>query len=535
MRSASAIAVLVLALGSLTIGCGDRETSIESDAENASIGTLIFPTSGSSEAQPHFLRGVAILHSFGYKQAIAEFRKAQDLDPDFALAYWGESFCYNHPLLGERDLETPRAVLNRLADSAEGRLAKAPTEREKGFLRAAEALWFGEGDTSARRIAYLRAMERLYQAHPEDDEVATFYALALLAGIGPMGDDSYRMAVQAGAVALDVFERNPNHPGAAHYVIHAFDDPVHAPLALKAADRFAEIAPAVSHARHMPSHIFIQRGMWDRVSLSNDSAYQAAIDLWQPGDSVSDAVHSLDWGQYGDLQLGDYEKARSRMELLDDLVVRSDSAERAKDTVPLMWARFVVETEGWETRAIDGDTTGPEALAVGLSAIHLGDTATARLAENRLRELASKEIEDRATFSRGNKPNQVRHREIAAMVRLAEGKHEEALALLAEGLEIAESMGPPRGSATPVKPVHELYGEALLQLERAEAAIERFEASLLRTPNRPRSLLGLARAQALSGDRTGAVASYRQLIKVRDGRALPEVDEAQAFLAEATT
>jgi hypothetical protein len=156
-------------------------------ADLQGVGYLRFPTSGAPEAQSHFLRGVAILHSFGWKQAIAEFQAAQALDPDFALAYWGESLCYNHPLIREQDLETPRAVLTRLADSLEGRLTKAPTDREKGFILAVEALFFGAGDTAARRTAYMEAMRSLYEDYPDDDEVAAFYALSLLSAAGPAG------------------------------------------------------------------------------------------------------------------------------------------------------------------------------------------------------------------------------------------------------------------------------------------------------------------------------------------------------------
>ena len=136
------------------------------------VGSLDFPTSGSEEAQFYFLRGAAMLHSFGWKQAIEQFQKAQEIEPDFAMAYWGESLCYNHPLLGERDRSSPREVLARLGATPEERAAKAPTEREKGFLRAVEAL-FGEGEPGARRIAYMENMKRTYERFPEDPEVAT--------------------------------------------------------------------------------------------------------------------------------------------------------------------------------------------------------------------------------------------------------------------------------------------------------------------------------------------------------------------------
>ena len=151
---------------------------------------------------------------------------------------------------------------------------------------------------------------------------------------------------------MKVFNENRGHPGAVHYTIHAFDDPLHAPLALDAAHRYAEIAPAVSHARHMPTHIFIQHGMWDLVSQHNQAAHDAAIALWEPDDSVGDAVHSLDWGQYGDLQRGDYDKARVWIERLERLIADSDGQARAVSALPLVNARYVVETEQWRVEPI---------------------------------------------------------------------------------------------------------------------------------------------------------------------------------------
>ncbi len=266
-------------------------------AQLENVGQLSFPTSGSPEAQKHFLRAVAILHSFGWKQAIAEFRLAQQAQPDFAMAYWGETLCYNHPLNAEQDAKSPREVLAKLGANTAARLAKAPTEREKGFLGAVEALW-GEGEWRQRRVAYMNAMERLYKQFPNDDEVQTFYALSLLSGGGALEDTTFRYNMKAGALALDVVKRNPKHPGATHYIIHAFDDPIHAPLALDAAKIYASIVPAVSHAVHMPTHIFIQHGMWNEVANQNVRAYNIAKELWEPGDVPGDLSHSGDWGQY---------------------------------------------------------------------------------------------------------------------------------------------------------------------------------------------------------------------------------------------
>lgn len=497
------------------------------------VGSLDFPTSGGAEAQKHFLRGVAILHSFGWKQAIVEFQKAQELEADFAMAYWGESLCYNHPLIGERDRESPREVLARLGDTPKERAAKAPTDREKGFLAAVEVL-FGEGSLGERRIGYMGAMERLYNAYPEDPEVRAFYSLSLLAAAGPLGDTTFRVTVKAGTLALELFHENPNHPGAAHYTIHAFDDPVHAPLALPAAFRFAEIAPAVSHARHMPSHIFIQRGMWGLVSKSNDSAYEAAVNLWEPGDSVGDMVHSLDWGHYGDLERGDFAKARAWERELDGIVERSEGASRATRTVTLLKARTMVETEDWEVLDIDEDSNSASLLVSGIAAAKAGDLDAARRAANLLEERGSREVNDQSTFRRGPERDQVMHLEVAALVKLAEGDSKAGLDLLEQGVEIASTMGPPRGPASPLKPVRELHGETLLALDKPEEAAELFKAQLLQTPNRPLSVRGLARAHAAAGNANAAAEQYRKLIKIREGRnELPGVREAREFLSKA--
>ncbi len=530
-----AVPVLCLASAGCVISV-DSEASAEptgaSDFDaSVDVGSIDFPTSAGSEAQKHFIRGVAILHSFGYAQAREQFHAAQELEPDFALAYWGETLTYNHPLLPERDLESPRAALARLGATREERAAKAATERELGFLTAVEEL-FGDGELAERRIGYMEAMRNVYESNLGDDEVAAFYALSLLSAVGPLGDDTFRLNVLAGSIALGVFERNPNHPGAAHYTIHAFDDPVHAPLALPAAHRFAEIAAAVSHARHMPSHIFIQRGMWDLVSKSNDSAYAAAVALWDPGERVSDMVHSLDWGQYGDLQRGDYAKARKWIAELDDLVERTGDSGRGKSTVPLVRARYIVETEQWETREITDDTGSSELLATGISAARTGDLAVARAAAARLEKMGARETSDRSTFQRGTKPAQVMHHELAGLIRLAEGDADGAVKMFDEGVAIASTMGPPRGAASPIKPIRELYGEVLLQLERPEDAAAQFEDQLLFTPNRPRSLLGLARAQAAAGDAAAAADAYGKLLEAWQGADEPaELAEAQEYLA----
>src|SRR5262249_21030632 len=276
-----------------------------------SLGKISFPTSGAAAAQAPFIRGVLLLHSFEYDDAIAAFREAQRIDPGFALAYWGEALSYDQPLWLNESVDNARAVLNRLAPTATARQAKAPTAREKGYLDAVERL-FGAGSKAARDRAYADRMAELSRANPQDDEAAAFYALAILATI-PNGQRNVAVSLKAGAIATAILKRNPEHPGAAHYALHAYDDGEHAARALEAARLYARVAPASSHARHMPSHAFLPLGLWDEAAASDEAAWQTSVDLARrKGLSAAQYdYHALGWLQYEYLQQGRFEKARS--------------------------------------------------------------------------------------------------------------------------------------------------------------------------------------------------------------------------------
>ena len=511
---------VMLAAVLLVIAAGDARAQFQE------VGVIDFPTSATGEVQDRFLRGVAILHSFGWLQAREQFHAAQELDPDFAMAYWGESLAYNHPLNSQMDATEPRKALERLAPTRAERLAKAPTDREKGFLNAVEILW-GEGEHVERRLGYMEAMEELYEDYPDDPEVAAFYALSMLSAVGATRDLSGRLNVRAGTIALKLSKDNNDHPGAVHYTIHSFDDPLHAPLALDAAHRFAEIAAAVSHARHMPTHIFIQHGMWDYVSGHNESAYAAARELWQPGDPMGDATHALDWGQYGDLQLGDYEKARLWIQRIEKMASGtfleggpSDEGGQARPSgaVSLLKARYIVDTEEWVILPITDESSGHELIATGLSAARTGDRAALEAAEA-------------ALDADGGGYAGVMHKQVAALLEVDRGNEAGARELMDQAVETVEAMAPPRGSASPIKPLHELYGEMLAGFGDHEDAAAMFETSLLRMPNRPRSLLGLARASVETGDFERATDAYEKLTEVWAGRTSFEgYQEAMSFL-----
>ena len=268
----------------------------------AGLGLVAFANSGNAAAQAPFLRGLALLHSFEYDQAGEAFRAAQQADAGFAMAFWGEALTYAHLLWGEDDMVAARAALTRLADGREARLAKAATARERAYGAAIEAL-VGDGDVPARVRAFTAAMRGLTTAHPDDLDGAAFTALALLFGYyaGDLPPDQRRAArEEAITVAQRVFAASPQHPGGAHYLIHAADDPEFAPRGLDAARRYAAIAPDSEHALHMPSHIFVQLGLWADAITANERAWAASRqDVAARKLSGADlSFHSLEWLQY---------------------------------------------------------------------------------------------------------------------------------------------------------------------------------------------------------------------------------------------
>lgn len=484
------------------------------------LGTVEFPTSSeSAKAQELFERGVLLLHSFTFEAAEKTFLDARAADADFYMTYWGEALSHNHPLLAERDPDLPRGVLKKLAPTREERLAMAPTARERGFMEAVEEL-FGEGSEEERSVAYTDAMARLAATYPDDDEVQAFYSVSLLGRVRFGHDKDYRLRMKAGSIAENIYRDHPDHPGAAHYVIHSFDDPVHAPLALTAAYRYAEIAPDAAHALHMPSHIFIQHGMWDRVVKSNDASYDSAIRLWQKRDGLTDTQkfyndvyvwHALDWGQYGQLQTGDYESAKQSIENLKPVAAIS-KAGMASSGIGTMTARLIVESEQWEILPLDGSPTPDEVFASGMSAVKLDNMTAAKAAAAKL-DTMYEAARDESGESR-TRPTQIMTLELKALIELANGNGEQAASLMKSATEIAESMSAPNGTATPVKPAFELYGEVLLGLGKPAEAKKAFETSLLRMPNRTLSLRGLARAAGETGDAATAQSSYRKVLEI---------------------
>ncbi len=525
-------------------------------AQESQLGKVEFPTSGSEKAQAHFIRGLAALHSFWYEEALEEFRESTKVEPDFAMGYWGEAMAHNHPLWSEQDITAAREVLARIKETPK------LTERERAYL-AAVRLLYGEGDKKARDGAYSVAMEKIYRAYPEDLDAACFYSLSLL-GLG--GEKGYRLQAKAGAIALEVYEKNPNHPGAAHYIIHAFDDPDHAILALPAARRYASIAPEAHHARHMPSHIFLQLGMWPEAATSNESAWESS-DAWMKRKKLSLSVrdyHSLHWLLYCYLQQGRYNQAEQLLSLMKKVMSESTYDNKLRpqyyeNNYANMAAAFIVETERWNLASQlfpESKTAPATAEQTTMGGGHGGHTPAATSSTPAGATLRTSQasvtlpifIRGLAAAAHGSasitdvNENEVRtytrliaELEIAALNASMKKDHAKAIELIKKATATEEQMTPPYGPPNLIKPSHELYGEILLRAGKPAEAAEQFKISLLRQPNRARSLLGAARAAVQNGNQAGALTAYATLIEqwkqADDG--LSELREARDYLKQA--
>jgi tetratricopeptide (TPR) repeat protein len=490
---------LLVLMAALTVAAAGPRAQAPATSE---LGTITFPTSAKPAAQPPFLVGTKALYNFEFDIAADAFRQAEQADPGFALAYWGEAMSYNHPLWAEQDLAAARRALEKLAPTSTARAAKAPAGKEREFIEAADVL-FGAGDKLARDIAYAGAMQRMHAKYPDDDEIACLYALSLL-GTARAGEKTIRNSMQAADIALDIFQRHPQHPGAAHYIIHAFDDPDHAILGLKAARAYSRIAPSAAHALHMPSHIFVQLGMWDDVVASNVIAYKAAVDLADKKNLPRgrEDFHTLSWLQYAYLQQGKFDEAEKAVATAK-AVADKDTNPRVRDGYASMKARQIVETEHWEKLALptgavrDGGAPGYDGnaayvFAAGVSAANLGDLATANVALDKLKAMRT-QAESGSSAYRA-KPFAIMEKEVAAVIAVSQKDVQSAERLIKEATALELTLDAPSGPAEPIKPSFELYGGLLLGLNRPAEAAAQFQQALQRMPNRRAAQKGLERA-----------------------------------------
>lgn len=505
LLSAAFIALAPVLVGTpATLGAQDAPVASE-----LRLGTLSFENSGSEAAQPAFERGMLFLHSFEYGSAAEAFREAQQTDPSFAMAYWGEAMTYNHPVWMEQDRDAALAALGRLAPTPAERAVKAGpggggTEREAAYVRAIDVL-HGDGEKQDRDDAYARAMRELHETYPEDEDAAAFYALALL-GTAHEGRDFGTYMTSAG-VLEQVVDEHPDHPGIAHYLIHSYDDPIHAPLGLRAARAYSEIAPDAAHAQHMTSHIFMALGMWDDVVSANENSMRVVNrDRAERGLGPGACGHYNFWLEYGYLQQGRNDDAfRLVRECYDRVLEAAGGDAPDPDNTPIgsysqMLSRYVIDSGEADTPALDWPldlSASPHAgftmaFARGWAAAEREDAAGVRAAIEQARgldaDLANAGSEDGAWAKR----RPILLMELESRLRELEGDAEGAVALAREAADAEAAMPFEFGPPFIDKPTYELLGQQLAAVGKPEQARAALRTALSRTPERVAAERGLA-------------------------------------------
>ncbi|MGH7560078.1 MAG: hypothetical protein ACRENB_03565 [Gemmatimonadales bacterium] len=473
---------------------------VDARAQRARLGSVSFPTSAGPAAQAEFVTGVLWLHSFEYDRAANAFRNAQRLEPGFVLAYWGEAMTHTHPVWNEQDPTSGREVLGRLGPSTAVRLARAPTRREGLYLEAVEAL-YGEGSKARRDTLYAHAMERLVREHPEDHEAKAFYALALLGQNQGVRDTTTYL--RSAPYADTVFRANRSHPGAAHYLIHAYDDPFHARLGLEAARAYSGIAPDAPHAQHMTTHIFLALGMWEEVVSQNRIALHHAPRA--PG-------HYSSWLHYGLLQQGRIGEATQLLVRLGGDLPRT-AGQGPHTYRSVMRASHLLHAKEWRGGPAEWqlphDRMAPAGQAVdaylrGAIAFRRRNGGILAAAGAEVALLAAR-VEADALGAGGPEVRQVRvmARELGAMLLFLNGSRDGAVRVMREATILEDAIPLEFGPPVIVEPSHELLGTMLLEMDPKAAQLE-FEKALVLAPGRALALEGLVRASVAAGDRDTA-------------------------------
>jgi tetratricopeptide (TPR) repeat protein len=516
------------------------------------LGTITFPTSTkNAAAQTAFVRGVLLLHIFEYPDAAASFREAQRLDPGFAMAYWGEAMTYTHPVWDQQDTAAAKAVLLRLGPNTAQRQMKAGTKREAMYLMAVEWL-YDKGPKPKRDTLYSEAMHRLLVAYPDDDEARAFYALSLI-GLS-QGVRNVPTYLAAGAMAESVFARNPKHPGAAHYWIHAMDDPDHAPGALTAARALSVTAPDAGHSQHMTTHIFLAIGMWDDVVSQNEIAIRVVDSMRHSrGRPPAACGHYPSWLAYGYGMQGRLDASQKTVQACRTIAMGPEGAPRGvidadnslRASFVSMWSRHVLDAAQWNSDAarwaiVPGNepaTNIDYQFTRGYIAAQRGDIATARAALAAC-DSASHALTAALPPGSDSDPETVEFQmgvramrlELQGLIAVKSGAPDSGIALIRRATAAEDSTAAAFGPPSIDEPSYELLGEQLLAAGKPKEAMAAFRTALTRAPRRTPALLGLARSAKAAGDETTAKQTYQTLVEIWHAADadLPGLAEARA-------
>jgi tetratricopeptide (TPR) repeat protein len=512
----------------------------EHDHAHGQLGRVVFPVSCTAEAQQRFEAAMAVLHSFWWEQGDQAFGNVLAADSSCAMAYWGLAMnAWNNPFAGGP--AGPRLAAGAAA-AAKATAVGGKTPRERGFIAAVGALYRNHESTSnaLRLTAYADTMARVRRDVPDDLEVAIYYALSLVA-TAPRTDTTFARQKQAAAVLNPLFVQHPDHPGLAHYIIHANDSPQLAHLGLDAARRYADIAPAAPHAQHMPSHIFVRLGLWDEAVAANGRSYQAGVDYAKAQGMTTVApheFHALDYAVYGHLQRGRDSAARALVKLADSI-----TTDRLLGTLVggynrvALEARIPLERGDWAAAMAFREVTSPDQPLVealsrftrGIGHARMGHAAPARAEVARLAAIEQSLAGSDAYWAR---VVGIKRQAVEAWIALAAGDTATALSLARGAADLEDVTDKHPVTPAELLPARELEADLLFAVGRYADAARAYRATLAREPGRARSTFGAAHAADLMGDRAAALKGYQEylaLVGAGDG-GRPEIATAQAAL-----
>ncbi len=516
-------AIAVMVGGSLQVQADHAHAALGS---SATFGTVDFENSCARSVQDGFRTAVAKLHSFAAEAK--DFTAVARNDPSCAIAWWGAAMAVRgNPLVGEPDRDGLKAGQDYLRSAA----TLKTTPRERSYVDAMLVYYreYPNGGQLARTRAYEAAMERVFTAYPDDAEAAAFYGLAIVEAID-LNVRNYDQQLKAGKVLEALLARHADHPGGVHYLIHAYDFASLAERGLAPARRYAAVAPASYHARHMPAHIFTMLGLWEESIRANRNS-NAVIDPDHADDAVGGDIaglHAFDFIAYARLQL-----AQDRWVAADLQAMR-----KARRAATLMGARYVLERSDWQAAAelsLAGDRGFDDLtarFARALGAARLGKAERARTELRSLRALRSTIEQAGGTYWAGFVD--IYARAVDGWIAKAEGRPDEGLKQMSEAAELEDGREKSIAMENKLLPMRELLGEYLLEIGRSVEAEATFARSLEHSPNRFRSFLGGARAAVAAGDVLKARDYFGKLLKLTHSAnsRSQEISEARSFLAK---
>ncbi len=540
---------LAAALAALVILIAPRPAAAHDDDAPSGkpevIGKVHFPVSCNEAAQREFDRAVALYHSFWFDPANESYKKVLELDPACGMADWGLALsALGNPFAWPAPAKAMQAGAGYIEKAQQ---VGARSEREKGFIDALAALFANWQNTEhrPRALAWEQSMGKVAVASPDDTESQIFYALTLIANALPT-DKTFANQFKAGAILEPMFESRSDHPGVAHYLIHAYDYTAIVEKGLPAARRYASIAPSAPHALHMPAHIFTRLGLWeDSIQTNSQSVRAAKAELQSTSLSLGsyNALHAMDYMMYAYLQRAQDTAARQLIEEVSAIQKLDAANLGAAYALAAMPARFALERRHWEDaaqlelRPKDmpwNQFPHAEAVVVyarALGAARTGNKANAAADIERLRQLQA----DMQKMKLGYWAQQaeVQITAASAWLAFAEGKPDQALAAMQTAVELEAKSDKHPVTPGPLVPARELLGEMLLEMNQPHAALVEFQREIATEPNRYRAIANAARAAELSGDRQMARALAGQLLQLtaKHDTERPELLQAQVLLS----